>query len=213
MRQTRAGNPEKLIRHALWLEIATVSWNVIEAVVAITAGWLAGSIALIGFGLDSVIEVTAASILIWRLRCELACRHATHAGQEWVALRVVGVTFFLLAAYVAFEAGSMLWARKAPQISPIGMGLAACSGLLMPFLGFRKRRLAKQVGSRALAADAMETLMCAYLSITLLVGLGLNALWGWWWADPVAALAMLPLMLREGWEALTEPRSDAEPPA
>jgi len=188
----------------LWLEYATVGWNVIEAVIAISAGIIAGSIALVGFGLDSIIEVTAAGVLIWRLRCELTCQHDTHIGAERRALRVVGVTFFLLGAYVLYEAGVMLWQRHAPEVSVAGLVLAVASGLVMPFLGLRKRHVARHLGSKALAADAMETLICAYLSITLLVGLGLNAWLGWWWADPVAALAMLPLILHEGREAWTE---------
>jgi divalent metal cation (Fe/Co/Zn/Cd) transporter len=204
LKQTQAGQPERIVRHALWLEYATVGWNVIEAFVAIGAGWLAGSIALVGFGLDSVIEVTTASVLIWRLRCELSCRHNTHERAEQRALQVVGVTFFLLAAYVAYEAGTMLWHREAPQVSVVGLTLAVLSAVIMPFLGLRKRHVARHLGSKALAADAMETLICAYLSVTLLLGLGLNAWLGWWWADPVAALAMLPLILHEGWEALTE---------
>lgn len=208
MKQTQAGQPEALVRHALWLEYATVGWNVVEALVAIGAGVIAGSIALVGFGLDSVIEVTAASVLIWRLRCELTCQHDTHARAEQKALRVVGITFFLLAAYVLYQAGTMLWHRQAPETSVAGLMLAIASGLAMPFLGLRKQRVARALGSKALAADAMETLVCAYLSITLLAGLGLNAWLGWWWADPVAALAMLPLMLHEGWEAFTESSHD-----
>jgi divalent metal cation (Fe/Co/Zn/Cd) transporter len=181
-----------------------VGWNTIEAFVAIGAGWLAGSIALVGFGLDSVVEVTAASMLIWRLRCELTCRHDTHVRTEQQALRVIGITFFLLAAYVAYEAGTMLWHREAPQVSMAGLVLAVLSATVMPMLGLRKRHVARRLGSKALAADAMETLICAYLSVTLLLGLGFNAWLGWWWADPVAALAMLPLILHEGWEALEE---------
>ena len=206
MRQTEEGHSQRIVRHALWLEIATVAWNVIEAIVAITAGILAGSIALVGFGLDSVIEVIAASILIWRLRCEINCAHRTHVREERIALRVVGGTFFLLAIYIAFEAGAMLFSQESPKASGIGIGLAVCSGLLMPFLGLRKRRVAKQLESKALAADAMETLVCAYLSMTLLVGLGLNALFGWWWADPIAALLMLPLILHEGYDAFQDSR-------
>lgn len=210
MKQTQTGQPERLIRHALWLEYATVGWNTVEAFVAIGAGWLAGSIALVGFGLDSVIEVTAASVLIWRLRCELSCRHDTHTSAEQRALQVVGITFFLLSAYVAYEAGMTLWQREAPQASVPGLILAICSAAVMPFLGLRKRHVAQHLGSKALAADAMETLICAYLSVTLLLGLGLNAWLGWWWADPVAALAMLPLILKEGWEAIEESRPETE---
>lgn len=204
MKQTQAGNPERLVRHALWLEIATVAWNVIEAVVAIAAGLLAGSIALVSFGLDSIIEVIAASILIWRLGCEVNCTHTTHAGKERVALRVVGVTFFLLAAYVAVKAGGMLFTQEAPGVSRIGLVLAVLSATFMPWLALRKKHVAKHLGSKALAADAMESFVCAYLSFTLLVGLGLNAWFGWWWADPVAALLMLPLILREGFKAFRE---------
>ena len=206
MKQTQAGQPERFVQHALWLEYATVSWNVIEAFVAIGAGWLAGSIALVGFGLDSIIEVIAASVLIWRLRCELSCRHDTHEQAEQRALRIVGVTFFLLAAYVTYEAGVILWRREAPQVSVPGLVLAVLSASVMPFLGLRKRHVARHLGSKALAADAMETLICAYLSVTLLVGLGLNASLGWWWADPVAALAMLPLIVKEGMEGIEESR-------
>lgn len=204
MKQTRSGNPERLVRHALWLEYATVGWNAVEAAVAITTGVLAGSIALVGFGLDSVIEVTAAGIVLRRLRCELGCAHTTHVGPERTALRVVGATFFLLAAYVAYEAGIMLVRREAPEVSVAGLILALLSAALMPFLGLRKRRVAKRLKSRALEADAVETLVCGYLSVALLAGLGLNAWLGWWWADPAAALAMLPILIREGREAFQE---------
>ena len=116
----------------MWLEYATVSWNVIEASVAIGAGLLAGSIALVGFGLDSIIEVIAASVLIWRLRCELTCRHDTHERVERRALRVVGVTFFLLAAYLTYQAGTMLWHQEAPEVSMVGLVLAMLSAVVMP---------------------------------------------------------------------------------
>lgn len=209
MKRTQSGNSKPLLRHALFLEYLTVGWNVLEAAVAIGAGWIAGSIALVGFGLDSVIEVTAAGMLIWRLRCELSCLHTTHAGPEGKALKVVGVTFFLLAAYVGYQALWQLWRHQAPHVSLPGLGLALASGLLMPFLGLRKRWVARKLGSRALEADAMETLICAYLSAALLLGLGLNAWLGWWWADPVAALVMLPVILQEGRETLKEGGSDA----
>ncbi len=195
---------KQLIRHALLLEYLTVGWNVVEAAVAIGAGWLAGSIALVGFGLDSIIEVTAAGMLIWRLRCELSCLHPTHAGAERKALKVVGVTFFLLAGYVGWQALQQLWHRQAPDASLPGLVLALLSGLLMPFLALRKRWVARKLGSRALEADAMETMICAYLSLALLLGLGLNAWLGWWWADPVAALVMLPIIIQEGRETLKE---------
>ncbi len=204
MRKTQSGNARRLVQHALALEYLTVGWNVLEAIIAIGAGWIAGSIALVGFGLDSIIEVTAAGMLVWRLRCELSCAHETHAGAERKALKVVGVTFFLLAAYVGFQALMQLLHRQAPQVSVPGLVLALASGLLMPLLGLRKRWVARKLGSRALEADAMETLICAYLSAALLLGLGLNAWLGWWWADPVAALVMLPVILQEGRETLKE---------
>lgn len=186
------------------LEYLTVGWNVAEGAIALISGWIARSIALVGFGLDSAIEVTAAAMLIWRLRCELSCVHPTHAGAERKALRVVGITFFLLAAYVGYQAVNQLVRRQPPEASIPGLILATASGLLMPFLGLRKRWVARQMGSRALEADAMETMICAYLSVTLLIGLGLNAWLGWWWADPVAALIMLPIILQEGRETLKE---------
>lgn len=186
-----------LRRRAVRLEYLTIGWNVTEALVALAAGYLAGSIALVGFGLDSVIETVSGATLLWRLR--------QHGDLEQVAesraLRIVGLTFFGLAAFVGYESASDLWFRRQPEQSLVGMVLAAVSLVVMPLLGRAKRRLATRLGSRALAADGMETLLCAYLSFTLLLGLGLNAWLGWWWADPVAALAMVGFMLREGREA------------
>ncbi|MEK6530121.1 MAG: cation transporter [candidate division NC10 bacterium] len=195
------------LRRGVRLEWFTIGWNSVEAVVAIGAGLLAGSIALVGFGLDSVIETGAGGIVLWRLRREVAGAHDDHVEQaERVALRFVGLTFVALGLYVLYESAHKLWSREAPAESWIGMGLALVSLIVMPLLAFRKRAVARALRSRALAADAVETLVCAYLSLTLLLGLGLNALAGWWWADPVAALAMLPLIFKEGVEAL---RGDA----
>ena len=186
------------MRRALLLEYLTVCWNSIEAIVAIAAGLAAGSVALVGFGLDSIVETVSAGILIWRLG-----RPAEQAeAAERKALRVVGCTLLALAAYILYEAASKLYLREAPRQSPVGIGLAAVSLAAMLWLGAAKRRAAAQVGSRALAADSAETFVCAALSIALLLGLGLNALWGWWWADPVAAMAMLPFVVKEGLEAL-----------
>jgi divalent metal cation (Fe/Co/Zn/Cd) transporter len=184
-------------RQAIRLEYFSVAWNVIEAGVAIVAGVLAASIALVGFGLDSVIETVAAVALLWRLRQ----RGEWEEAAESRALRIVGATFFLLAAYVTYESVRDLWLREQPEKSLVGMVLAGVSLVVMPVLGTAKRRLARRMNSRALAADGMETLLCAYLSFALLLGLSLNAWLGWWWADPVAALAMVGFMLREGWEA------------
>ena len=194
-----------LLRRALRLESFTIAWNVVEGVVAVGAGWLAGSIALVGFGLDSAIEVIAAGALYHRLRGEM--RGATREESERmerVALRIVGVTFFLLSLYILYEASSTLWSREAPETSAVGLCLAALSLVVMPVLAWAKQRAGRSLGSEALAADAKETFVCSYLSLTLLLGLGLNLLAGWWWADPVAGLAMLPFVLHEGWEAVEQ---------
>ena len=199
-----------LLNRALWLERLTIVWNVAEAVIAIGAGWLAGSIALVGFGLDSIIETIAALALYRRLRAEQAGATEEEAeAHERRALWIVGVTFFLLSGYIVFEAASTLWTKEPPEVSRVGIILAAVSLAVMPALAIAKHRAGQALDSRALVADAKETFVCSYLSLTLLAGLGLNALFGWWWADPVAALAMLPPVIREGWEALTEAREGA----
>lgn len=190
-------------RQAIRLEVLTIVWNVTEAVVALAAGFLAGSIALVGFGLDSIIETISGATLLWRLRQ----RGELEAKAESRSLHIVGLTFFLLAAYVSYESVTDLWFRRQPRESLVGIILAGVSLLVMPLLGRAKRRVARQLGSRALAADGMETYLCSYLSFTLVLGLGLNAWLGWWWADPVAALAMVAFMVREGREAL---RADAD---
>jgi divalent metal cation (Fe/Co/Zn/Cd) transporter len=184
-------------RRAVRLEYLTIVWNTAEAVVALLAGTFAGSIALVGFGLDSIIETISGAALLWRLRQQGDFEQVAESR----ALRIVGLTFFALAAYVGYESVSDLWFRRQPGESLVGMVLAGVSLVVMPLLGRAKRRLAVKLGSRALAADGMETLLCAYLSFTLLLGLGLNAWLGWWWADPVAALVMVGFMLREGREA------------
>lgn len=194
-----------LIRRALRLEYVLIAYNVLEAIVAIGAGVLARSIALTGFGLDSVIEVTSAAVLVWRLK-----KHEPdeETRAEKTVLRIVGVTFFLLAVYVSYESIQTLRLKEASSQSLIGIGLAILSSIVMPALGLRKRKVALELGSKALAADAVETLVCAYLSVTLLLGLGLNALFGWWWADPVAGLIMVGFILKEGWEAIEESREE-----
>lgn len=193
----------ELLRRGVRLEWFTIGWNSVEALVAIGAGLLAGSIALVGFGLDSVIETAAALMVLWRVLREVGgAEEEKVLRAERRALGFVGVTFLALAAYVCYESGRKLWRQEAPAESWIGIGLALASLIVMPLLAARKRAVARALGSRALAADAVETAVCAYLSFTLLLGLGANALFGWWWADPVAALAMVPLILKEGLEAL-----------
>ncbi|HEY1270236.1 MAG TPA: cation transporter [Candidatus Binatia bacterium] len=193
-------------KKALLAEYFTVGWNVIEGVVAIASGIAAGSIALIGFGLDSYIEVASGSVLIWRLRKHGFGDEAGEEAAEKKAILFVGATFLLLAAYVFYESARKLYFQEHPEESLIGIILAAVSLVVMPLLALYKKKLAAEIDSRALRADALETLACSYLSLTLLVGLVANALFGWWWADPIAALAMIYFLIREGLEAIEEGR-------
>ncbi len=193
---------------ALSLEYFTVGWNVLEGVIAITAGILAGSIALVGFGLDSYIEVASGAVLIWRLR-----KHEDKEEEEKAekrAILLVGITFLALALYVSYESIKKLIVQEPPAESLIGILLAIVSLMVMPVLAWQKKKVAAQIHSRALAADALETLACSYLSFALLLGLGLNAWLGWWWADPLAALVMVFFLVREGWEAIEEGRQAPE---
>ena len=200
-----------LHRRALWIEYFTVGWNVVEAVVAIGAGLIAGSVALIGFGADSAIEVISAVGLLWRLR--KAGPHAAvreESAAEKRALYVVATTFFLLAIYITWEAVKSLVSREQPLTSPVGIILALLSLAVMPTLALAKQRVGNEMGSRALVADSKETWVCSYLSLTLLLGVGAYAVVGWWWADPVGALAMLPIILWQGWETLAEAHEPAD---
>jgi divalent metal cation (Fe/Co/Zn/Cd) transporter len=196
-----------LHRRALWLEYFTDGWNVLEAVVAIGAGLIAGSVALVGFGVDSGVEVISALGLLWRLR--KAGPTATvqeESAAERRALYVVAATFFLLAAYILIEAGSALVQGERPDTSPVGLVLSVLSLVVMPALAYSNQRTGRELGSRALVADSMETWVCSYLSLALLAGVGLYLLLGWWWADAVGALAMLPVIVWQGWETLGEAR-------
>ena len=202
---------QRLHRRGVRLEWFTVSWNVVEAAVAIGAGLVAGSTALVAFGMDSLIEVISAVVLLWRLR--KAGPQATaeeHGRAERRALYLVAGTFFLLAAYVAFESTSELLAREAPDRSTVGLVLAALSLLIMPTLAYAKQKTGREIGSKALQADAVETWVCAYLSLALLIGVGLYMIFGWWWADAAGALAMLPVILWQGWETFEEARNEGE---
>ena len=196
---------ERLLRRGLRLEGFSITWDVIEGLVATTAGIISGSTTLMGFGFESVIEVTAAGTLSWRLRKELH-GEATPAHVESRALRIVGIAFFVLAAYIAYEAISKLLAGQAPESSAVGMGMAAASLLVMPFLAIAKRRTGRQLDSEALVADSRETIASTYLSFTVLAGLGLNSIFGWWWSDSVAALAMLPYLAWSGTGAWKDAR-------
>ncbi len=192
-----------LLARALRLEYLTVGWNVVEGVVAITAAVAAGSVALLGFGIDSFVETLSGAVLIWRLRRETSGTLDEEAIEaiERRAERLVGGAFFILAAYVTFDAITTLLAQEKPEASPVGIAITALSIAVMLWLARAKRRLAGELGSRALAADAEQTQACWYLSVVVLAGIGLNALLGWWWADPVAALVVVVLLVREGLEA------------
>jgi len=184
-------------RHARRLEYLTIGWNLIEAGVALGAGIIAGSIALIGFGVDTLIEILSSLILLWRLL-------SIHPDEqrERISLKLVGVGFLLLAAYVGYEAVSSLALKKPPEASFAGIAVAILALVVMPLLARAKRRAAGRLNSAALSADAGQSSLCAYLSAILLGGLALNAAFSWWWADPVAALIMLPIIIKEGLEAL-----------
>ena len=182
------------------LQYLTIAWNSAECLVALAAGFVAGSIALVGFGFDSAVEVTSSLAALWRLRND-----ADEAGREAAerrTLRIVGLCFLILAAYVLCDAAIVLIERRPPDHSRVGIVLAALSMIVMPLLVRSKRRIATRLGSGALEAEARQTQVCAYLSAVLLAGLGLNAGLGWWWSDPVAGLVMVPLIANEGWQAL-----------
>ena len=186
---------DRLRRRGLVLEYFTIGWNLLEAIIAVTAGIAAGSIALVGFGLDSLVEVFAASVVVWEFRGT-----ATEA-REKRALRLIGVSFFALAVYVTVEAIRDLLIDAEPAESVVGIVLAAVSLIVMPALAIAKRRTGKAMDSPTLIADSTETLLCSYLSAILLIGLVLNATLGLWWADPIAALGIAFLAAREGLEA------------
>ncbi len=188
-----------LVKRGRALEYLTIGWNLLEGVIAVGFGLLAGSIALVGFGVDSFIECLSGTALLWRLRLDDSERRER---AEIVALKLVGVSFLLLAAYVGFDAVKSLVTRESPEASYVGIALAALSLVVMPLLAREKRKVAAGINSRALQADSRQTDICAYLSAILLGGLLLNALFGWWWADPVAALVMAPIIAKEGVEAL-----------
>jgi divalent metal cation (Fe/Co/Zn/Cd) transporter len=194
-----------LLKRGLLLEYFTVGWNVIEGIIAIAAGIASGSVALIAFGVDSFVETISGGVLIWRLGSEQrgGLDEASIERIERRAEVLVGVAFMLLAAYVAFESIRTLVAAEAPDASPVGIVLTLVSIGVMLWLAKAKRETGEALGSRALIADSKQTRACWYLSAVALVGLGLNATLGWWWADPVAALVIVWLLIREGWEALS----------
>lgn len=186
-----------LLRRGLRLEYFSLVWNIVETVVGMAAGIVAGSVALVGFALDSVVESTSASILVWRLRSE-GRGHWTAESVERRAIRLVALAFFALALYVGGRSAFDLITQHRPDESPAGIILAAVSLVIMPVLAGKKNRMARTLDSKALKADASQTSLCAYISAFLLIGLVANALFGWWWADPAAGLVIAALAAREG---------------
>ena len=194
---TQKKEPAAAINAGRRIEYVSLAWTTLEALAGIAAGLMAGSIALIGFGADSVIEVASSGILLWRLNHELG------EERERTALRLVGVSFLLLAVYVGWEAAESLIKHQPPKVSYFGIIFSVLCLIVMPLLARAKRRIAVRIDSGAMEADARQSAICGYLAAILLCGLALNALFGWWWADPVAALAMLPIIIKEGLDALS----------
>jgi divalent metal cation (Fe/Co/Zn/Cd) transporter len=186
---------QRLGRRAQLLAAASVGYNLVEAAVAISAGTVAGSVALVGFGLDSIVEVASGLIILWQFR------HPLPQTRERRALRLIAFSFFGLAAYVSFESVRALLGQGTTGSSPVGIGLAVASLVVMPLLSFGQRRTGRALGSNAVVADGTQTLLCTYLSAVLLLGLVLNATVGWSWADPVAGLVIAAVALREGVQA------------
>lgn len=198
--QIGVGDRASLVRRGRRLEYFTIAYNSLEGFIAVIAGLLAGSIALVGFGFDSLIEVTSGAALLWRLYSD--ADESRRKRIESITLRIVGACFLLLAAYVSYDSiKSLIW-RKAPKESIPGVALAIASVIVMPLLVRAKRKVARRIKSQALMADSKQTELCTYLSAILLAGLLLNALFGWWWADPIAALVMVPIIVKEGIEGL-----------
>jgi divalent metal cation (Fe/Co/Zn/Cd) transporter len=187
---------DPLVSRGIRLNYLTIGYNTVEAIVSLAAGIVAGSVALVSFGVDSAIEVTSAGAAQFRLRAD-SDPVLRERSEHWTH-RLVGASFLLLAAYVLMDAARSLLLRDPPESSRVGIALLALSVVVMPLLARAKRKVAVGLGSGTLAADAAQTSLCAYLSVIALAGVGLNALLGWWWADPVAAIAMLPIIVKEG---------------
>lgn len=197
---TLAGARQLAIRRGINLSYVTIAYNSLEAIGSLAAGILAGSVTLVGFGTDSVIEVASSCAAQWRLRSDVDEARRHHV--ERVTRRIIGWSFVALAVYIVVDSAHSLWTREEPSKSVFGLIVLLLSVIVMPILARAKHRVAQDVGSRALSADAMQTSLCAYLSVIALAGVGLNAFVGWWWADPIAALAITPIILREGVEGI-----------
>jgi divalent metal cation (Fe/Co/Zn/Cd) transporter len=196
----QAPNRADLVKRGRYLEYFTIGYNSLEGLIAVAAGLLDGSIALVGFGFDSLIEVTSGAVLLWRLHADVD--EARRERVESISVRIVGICFVVLAIYVSYDSVKSLIRREAPQESIVGIVLAAVSLIIMPLLVRAKRKVARGINSADLMAESKQTELCTYLSSILLGGLLLNALVGWWWADPMAALIMVPIIVKEGIEGL-----------
>ena len=190
-------NQPQAIRRGRLLEYVAIGWNLLEAAVAVGAGIFAGSTSLVGFGIDSLIESSSAVALLWRLQ-----DGKRGENREKLTLKLVGFSFLILAIYLSVDSVKSLLTREKPEVTYTGIGLAILSLIVMPLLARAKRSVAIKLNSRAMKADSRQNDICAYLSLILLIGLSLNALFGWWWADSVAALVMIPIIVKEGLEAL-----------
>ena len=191
-------------KKALWLSYFTVAYNVLEGIVSILAGWLSGSIALAGFGLDSFVESLSSTVMIWRFRKHGKISEAEEERVEKTAIRLVAYTFFILASYVAYESLKKLYLREPPDPSLLGIIIAIVSLIVMPVLFYMKYRTAQSLQSGSLTVDSKQTLACVFLSLSLLIGLGLNYVYGIWQADPVVGLVIVIFLTREGLAALRE---------
>ena len=199
-----ASEKTRLVKRGLYLEYINVTYNIFEAIAAIIFGGLSNSIALIGFGLDSIVESLSGLVLIWRLRQHGKISPELEEKIERRATRFVAITFFILGAYIAYESIGKLISSEIPDPSLPGIVIAIVSLIAMPFMAWMKYKTGKQINSRALVADSKETLACAFLSVALLIGLGLNYLFGFWQADPIVGILIVFFLFREGWELWNE---------
>jgi divalent metal cation (Fe/Co/Zn/Cd) transporter len=192
-----------LLRRGLLLELLTVGWNILEGVIAVTAALAASSVALLGFGIDSFVETSSGLVMLWRLASERSgLSGSATESLDRKAHQLIGVTLLALAAFVAWDATSSLWTQERPAPTLVGIVLTSVSLVVMLWLARAKRRIAIALRSRAMEADAFQTTACWWLSLITLTGIGLNALFGWWWADPVAALGITVFLVKEGREGL-----------
>jgi cation diffusion facilitator family transporter len=206
----QGSNMERLYKKGVWLEYFTVVYNIVEAAVSIVFGTIANSIALVGFGLDSIVESLSGFVLIWRLRQHGKISPEEEERIEQKAMKFVAVTFFILGLYVLFQSLKKLIGKEIPDPSLPGIIIAMVSIIVMPLLTWQKYKTGKKIRSRALIADSKETLACAFLSVALLLGLGSNYLFGFWQADPIVGLIIAVFLFREGWEGWTESQEKEE---